>query len=178
MKFIKYFFPFILFLALMVLLLRGLSLHPSEVPSPFINKPAPSFQLPSLFDRNKMTSNQDFIGHVTLLNVWATWCVVCAEEHSVLSEIAKNSNVVLIGLNYKDSQAEAIKWLKKRGNPYHIIGVDQTGNSAIDWGVYGTPETFLIDKKGYIRYKQIGPISPQTWEQKLKPMVEKLQKEE
>lgn len=177
MKSFKFLLPLLIFLSLMILLWRGLSLHPSEVPSPLINKPAPLFELPTLFDKNKITSNQDFMGHITLLNIWATWCIVCAEEHDVLTQIAKNNNIVLIGLNYKDSQKDAIKWLEKRGNPYKMIGVDQTGSSAIDWGVYGTPETFLIDKKGYIRYKHIGPISPQAWEQTLKPLVEKLQKE-
>lgn len=169
--------PLALFLLIVFLLWRGLNLHPAQIPSPLINKPAPSFELPTLSDAKKTTTDKDFQGHVTLLNVWATWCYACATEHEFLKELAANENIVLYGLNYKDDLSAAKESLEKYGNPYRTVAVDQTGNVAIDFGVYGTPETFIIDKKGIIRYKQIGPIDAAVWEKNLKPIVKKLQDE-
>jgi cytochrome c biogenesis protein CcmG/thiol:disulfide interchange protein DsbE len=175
-KKMRFALPLILFLIIVTILARGLHLHPNQVPSPLINKPAPAFELPQLTAK-KITTNKDFIGHITLLNVWATWCYACAQEHAFLLELAKNEYLSLYGLNYKDDPVSAQKWLQEYGNPYRIVGVDKIGNVAIDLGVYGTPETFIIDKKGVIRYKQIGPITPEIWDQNLKPLVDKLRAE-
>ncbi|MEO8402044.1 MAG: DsbE family thiol:disulfide interchange protein [Gammaproteobacteria bacterium] len=174
-KELRFALPLLLFIAILLLLWRGLSLHPSQIPSPLINKPAPVFELPTLLDSNKMTSNKDFIGHVTLVNVWATWCVACAEEHEGLLQLAHDQHIFFYGLNYKDDSAAARAWLKKYGNPYQIVAVDKAGSAAIDWGVYGTPETFVLDKNGIIRYKHIGPIDREAWETKLKPLIDKLE---
>lgn len=177
LKTTRFTLPLIIFIAIFILLFRGLGLHPSEVPSPLINKAAPSFTLPTLFDSKKTTSNQDLLNHVTLLNVWATWCYACAEEHEALLDLAKNEHLILYGLDYKDDANAAKKWLKQNGNPYKLVAVDTSGSAAIDWGVYGTPETFIIDKKGIIRYKQIGPITAENWEHTLKPLIQTLQNE-
>lgn len=170
--------PFIIFTAIIFLLWRGLNLHPSQIPSPLINKPAPHFSLPNLFDNKKNITNKDLVGHVVFVNVWATWCVSCAEEHSALLQLAKDENVFFLGLNYKDDMNAAKKWLKQYGNPYQLVAVDLDGQAAIDWGVYGTPETFILDKKGIIRYKQIGPIDSESWFKTLKPLLVKLSNEE
>jgi cytochrome c biogenesis protein CcmG/thiol:disulfide interchange protein DsbE len=174
---IRFLLPLFFFISVGLLLWRGLSLHPNEIPSPLIDKPAPTFSLPTLLSNTQPTTEKDLIGHVTLLNVWATWCYACAEEHPYLMELAANHEIVLYGFNYKDDSGAAKNWLKEHGNPYQIIAVDLDGRAAIDWGVYGTPETFLIDKKGIIRYKQIGPITPNVWEKTLKPLVDKLRSE-
>jgi cytochrome c biogenesis protein CcmG/thiol:disulfide interchange protein DsbE len=169
--------PFILFLLIILLLWRGLALNPAQVPSPFINQPTPAFELPILLNNKQKTSKTHFLGHVTLLNVWATWCYACAEEHEMLMKISKDKNLNIIGLDYKDDTQTAKIWLKEHGNPYALIATDQSGQAAIDWGVYGTPETFIIDKKGIIRYKQIGTITEENWQQLLEPLIEKLQNE-
>lgn len=173
----RFIFLNFVFLLVIIFLWRGLSLHPSEVPSPLINKTIPAFELPTLHYPSKLISNKDFIGHITLLNVWATWCVACAEEHRFLLELAKNEYLTIYGLDYKDNALDALKWLKENGNPYKMVAFDKDGEVAIDWGVYGTPETFLVDKKGIIRYKQIGPITPEVWEQNLKPIVQQIRNE-
>ncbi len=169
--------PFIIFAFIFILLLRGLSLHPNVISSPLIGKPAPSFQLPSLSNAKKIVTNKDFLGHVTLFNVWATWCYACAEEHSFILQLAKNQQVNFYGLNYKDNRLAAKKWLQNNGNPYHVVAVDESGKTAIDWGVYGAPETFVLDKKGIIRYKQIGPIDAEVWGKNLGPLINKLNQE-
>ncbi len=171
------FLLFILFLLIMIVLWRGLGLHPSQVPSPLINKPAPTFRLPTLLGSPSYMIDKNFRGHVSLFNIWATWCVTCESEHDFLLILAKNKAVTLYGLNYKDDPVQAKNWLKKKGNPYKIIAVDLSGDTGINWGVYGTPETFIIDKKGIIRYKQIGAITPDVWENTLEPLVRKLQAE-
>ena len=177
MQVIKKALPFIIFSLIFVLLYRGLSSHPTYVPSPLINKPAPTFQLPDLFQPKKMITNKNLLGQVTLLNVWATWCIACAEEHDTLLALAHEEGVIFYGLNYKDDPAIAKKWLKNYGNPYQRVGEDITGDTAIDWGVYGSPETFILDKKGIIRYKHIGAITAENWKNDLKPIVEKLRAE-
>ena len=174
---LRYAIPFIIFAAILFLMWRGLQLHPNEIPSPLINKPAPKFSLPDLYDAKKSWSNQNLIGHVTLVNVWATWCEACAVEHNGLVQLARHESIFFFGLNYKDDPALAKKWLQQYGNPYQMVAVDSDGSTAIDWGVYGTPETFVIDKSGVIRYKQIGPIDADAWKNTLKPLIDKLQKE-
>lgn len=168
--------PLVLFLCVIIVLWRGLSLHPNQLPSPLIDKPAPVFQLPVL--SKGTVSNKIFLGKVSLLNVWATWCEACAEEHEFLLRLANDEHIVIYGLNYKDDPLAAKKWLTQYGNPYQTVAIDRDGTVAIDWGVYGTPETFVIDKKGVVRYKHIGVVTAEVWEQKLKPLMIKLEKEE
>lgn len=151
------FMPLIAFVALVALLAIGLTLNPRLVPSPLIGKPAPEFDLPLLLEDGSF-SNKDLIGHVTLFNVWASWCYACRQEHEVVKHLA-NKGVRIIGLNYKDEPANAKQWLARLGNPYQKVAADYDGRIAIDWGVYGAPETFLIDTQGIIRHKVIGPLS-------------------
>lgn len=176
MKLIKTTFPFIIFIGIAILLWRSLFLHPTLIPSPLINKPVPVFQLPALAD--DITTDADLIGHITLLNVWATWCYECQLEHEFLMELSKEPDLMLYGLNYKDDPETAKQWLKEKGNPFKIIAVDQKGQVAIDWGVYGTPETFLIDKEGVIRYKLIGRLTQENWQKELKPLIQNLRSEQ
>ena len=154
---LKRFMPLIIFAVLVVFLAIGLTLNPRLVPSPLIGKPAPEFDLPLLIGDGSF-SNKDLIGHVTLVNVWASWCFACRQEHETVKYLSQKG-VRIIGLNYKDEAEAAKNWLKKLGNPYQAIAADKDGRIAIDWGVYGAPETFLIDKEGIIRHKVIGPLS-------------------
>ena len=153
----KRFMPLIAFVALVVLLAIGLTLNPREVPSPLIGKPVPAFELPLLLAEGSF-SDKDLIGQVTLVNVWASWCFACRQEHEAIKRLGRNG-ARIIGLNYKDEPDDAKDWLIKLGNPYQEIAVDYDGRVAIDWGVYGAPETFLIDEKGIIRHKTIGALS-------------------
>lgn len=173
----RFILPLILFLSIVIFLWRGLSLHPSVVPSPLINKPAPDFKLPTLFDSTENTTNDDFIGRVSLVNVWATWCYACADEHALLLQLANSQDIMVYGLNYKDDAEAAKNWLREHGNPYQIVAFDEKGQTAIDWGVYGTPETFIIDKKGVIRYKHIGPITQEVWDKNLESLITQLRNE-
>ncbi|MCU0805663.1 MAG: DsbE family thiol:disulfide interchange protein [Burkholderiales bacterium] len=168
--------PLAIFVVLALFLLRGLGLNPREVPSPLIGKPAPQFQLKQLADPAVAFSGKDMAGKVWLLNVWASWCVACREEHPLLVEVARKNLVPIVGLNYKDEPADAKAWLKQFGDPYSLSVTDRDGRVGIDFGVYGVPETFLIDKAGVIRLKQIGPITPEAWEKKIMPMVRELEK--
>jgi cytochrome c biogenesis protein CcmG/thiol:disulfide interchange protein DsbE len=170
--------PLILFVVLVVVLGLGLALRPDphEVPSPLINKPAPAFQLPQLQDPSKTFSAQEMKGKVWLLNVWASWCISCREEHPFLVQLARNGAVPIYGLNWKDKPEDAQDWLQQLGNPYKISFSDFDGRVAIDYGVYGAPETYLIDKDGVIRYKQIGPVTPDVLKEKILPLVKELNK--
>ena len=165
------------FIVLVVFLGIGLTLDPKEIPSPFIDKPAPDFSLPSLHNAEKIIRPADYKGQVWLLNVWATWCVACRAEHQTLVNISQQKIVPIVGLNYKDESDLALRWLQQLGDPYADVAVDADGRVAIDYGVYGAPETFIIDKKGVIRYKHIGPINPQSWQQKILPLVQQLNAE-
>jgi len=153
---LRRFMPLIVFAALVIFLAIGLTLNPRIVPSPLIDKPAPEFELPLLSEDGKF-SNKDLIGHVTLVNVWASWCFACRQEHEAVKYLGRNG-VRIIGLNYKDEPDNAKAWLAKLGNPYEAVAADYDGRVGIDWGVYGAPETFLIDQNGIIRHKVIGPI--------------------
>lgn len=170
----RFLVPLALFVALIVLLGIGLKLDPREVPSPLIDKPAPAFQLPRLDAPEKSFSQKDMRGKVWLLNVWASWCVACRDEHPVLVEFARSNVVPIYGLNYKDQREDAQRWLARYGNPYELSISDQNGRIGIDYGVYGVPETFVIDKSGVIRYKQIGPITPEVLQSKILPLIRKL----
>ena len=171
----KRFLPIIIFLLLAVLLGIGLTLDPKKVPSPLIGKAAPAFELPRLKQPEEKLGTDSFRGKVTLLNVWATWCVSCRAEHEVLTAIAKTGKVDIYGLNYKDKREDAIKWLQVYGDPYVASAFDADGRVGIDWGVYGTPETFVIDKQGIIRHKVIGPVTVEIWQQELLPLINKLE---
>ncbi|MCC6869018.1 MAG: DsbE family thiol:disulfide interchange protein [Burkholderiales bacterium] len=168
--------PLVVFLALVVLLWVGLSRDPREVPSPLIGKPAPTFTLPLLHAEGKTLGTADMTGQVWLLNVWASWCVSCRIEHPLLVELAKANVVPVIGLNYKDKRADGLAWLAEHGDPYRHSVVDADGRVGIDWGVYGVPETFVVDKAGIIRYKQIGPVTKESLEKTILPLVRELRK--
>ena len=171
---LRRFMPLIIFTVLVIFLAVGLTLNPREVPSPLIGKPAPEFELPLLLKEGSF-SNKDLIGHVTLINVWASWCFACRQEHEVVKHLSRQG-VRIIGLNYKDEASDAKQWLAKLGNPYQAIAADRDGRIAIDWGVYGAPETFLIDRQGIIRHKVIGPLSDQVKFDALMAVMETLSK--
>lgn len=171
----RFIWPLIIFLALAAFLYKGLSLNPREVPSPFIDKPAPAFTLPQLREPGKNFSPADMKGKVWLFNLWASWCESCKEEHPVLVAIAGQHIVPIVGLDYKDQRADAEKWLEHGGNPYLLNAFDADGRIGIDYGVTGVPETFVIDKQGIIRDKIIGIITPENWQNRVLPLVQKLE---
>ena len=171
--------PLLVFIVLAVFLAIGLTRDPSEVPSPLIGKPAPQFQTARLAPEGSNApafASRDMLGQVWLLNVWASWCVACRIEHPLLMQYAKDNLVPLVGLDYKDKDAEGLRWLERYGNPYDHTIVDRDGRIGIEFGVYGVPETFIIDKAGVIRYKQIGPITEDAWNDKMLPLIRELKK--
>ena len=172
----RFLWPLGIFILLVGFLAMGLTLKPREVPSPLVGKPAPAFDLPVLQQPDKRFAPGEMRGKVWLLNVWASWCVSCREEHPVLVELAKRGVMPILGLNYKDKGDEATAWLKRFGDPYQLSVVDADGRIGIDYGVYGVPETYLIDAEGVIRYKQIGPLTMAIVEQKVLPLAKALQK--
>ena len=174
MKRFWFLIPLAAFLALAVMLAVGLKLDPREVPSPLIDKPAPKFALQRLDDAARTIRLDDMRGKVWMLNVWASWCVACREEHPLLVEFAKKRVVPLYGLNYKDQREDAKGWLARFGNPYDASLFDDEGRVGIDFGVYGVPETFVIDKQGVIRFKQIGPLTPEVLRDRVLPLVRSL----
>ncbi|HTS55284.1 MAG TPA: DsbE family thiol:disulfide interchange protein [Burkholderiales bacterium] len=175
MKSLRFIAPLLLFVVLLIFLWVGLSLNPREVPSPLIGKPAPSFRLARLDDPSQTIAENDLRGRVWLLNVWASWCVSCVQEHPVLVQLSKQGVVPIYGLNYKDERIAAQAWLAKNGNPYTLSMTDPDGKVGLDYGVYGVPETYVIDKAGVIRLKQIGPVTPQVLSERILPLVKRLQ---
>ncbi|NOZ54838.1 MAG: DsbE family thiol:disulfide interchange protein [Gammaproteobacteria bacterium] len=175
---VRFLAPLVIFIILAGFLYAGLSLKPREVPSPFINKSAPDFQLQKLDNMNELFSNKDLLGKVWLLNVWASWCVACRQEHPLLVSMARNGTVPIYGLNYKDAPNQARRWLEEHGDPYTLSVVDYQGKVGIDYGVYGVPETFIIDKQGVIRHKVIGPLTRSELRACVLPVVEELNKSE
>lgn len=173
----RFILPLIVFLVLAGFLYVGLGLNPREVPSPLIDKPAPVFSLPQLQEGAKPFAPADMKGKVWLFNLWASWCVSCRDEHPVLIALAQQNIVPIVGLDYKDKREDAMAWLNKGGNPYQTIAFDAEGRTGIDYGVTGVPETFVIDKRGVIRYKEIGPVTPQNLQEKILPLVAKLEQE-
>jgi cytochrome c biogenesis protein CcmG/thiol:disulfide interchange protein DsbE len=171
----RYLLPLVVFLIMVGFLFAGLGLNPRQVPSPLIDKPAPVFQLQQLHDPEKVLSSEDNIGKVWLLNVWASWCVACRDEHPLLVQLANAGIVPVYGLNYKDERSTALQWLKQFGDPYAVSVVDPEGRVGIDYGVYGVPETYIIDKQGIIRHKQIGPVTVKSMEETILPLVKELQ---
>ena len=174
---LKFIIPLLLFIVIAVFLALGLNLKPSEIPSPFINKPAPEFSAAKLDTPEQRLTPADLKGKVWLFNVWASWCVSCRAEHPILNQLAQQQAVVIVGLNYKDDPNEAQKWLDTLGNPYNVSIMDQDGRIGIDYGVYGVPESFIIDKKGLIRYKHTGPVSAEDVQKVFLPLIVKLQAE-
>jgi len=172
----RYVIPLAIFIVLVVFLALGLGRDPHEVPSPLINKPAPAFQLAQLQDPTKSFSAQEMRGKVWLLNVWASWCVSCREEHPFLIEYSRSGAVPIYGLNHKDKREDALSWLGDLGDPYVLSASDPDGRVSIDYGVYGAPETYLIDRDGIIRFKQIGPMTPDVWQKTILPLVKDLSK--
>ena len=168
--------PLLLFAVIGGFLAVGLRLDPREVPSPLIGKPAPRFSLPPVRGRTLGLATADLKGQVSLVNVFASWCVACRVEHPLLLQIQREGVVPIHGLNYKDQPADAARWLDDMGDPYTRTGAHIDGRVGNDWGVYGVPETFVIDREGTIRYKQIGPIMPAVWNQTLLPLIRQLQK--
>ena len=168
----KFIVPFILFLVLGAFLYVGLQRDPRYVPSPLIGKPAPEFMLPNLHDPAYPVDSKELHGRPWVLNVWGTWCGGCREEHDVLIAIARQSAVPLVGLNWKDDNAAARRWLRELGNPYAVVAEDREGRVAIDWGVYGAPETFLIGADGTVLYKHIAPMTMETWNKEFLPRIE------
>ncbi len=171
----RYLLPLALFLVLAGFLAVGLKLDPREVPSPLIGKPAPAFQVATLARPEATIGRQDLLGKVWILNVWASWCAACREEHPVLVAYARRGGgAPIYGLNYKDQRDDALAWLGQLGNPYVASLHDLDGRIGIDFGVYGVPETFVIDRAGVIRFKHIGPVTPQVLRDKIEPLLRQL----
>jgi cytochrome c biogenesis protein CcmG/thiol:disulfide interchange protein DsbE len=168
--------PLALFVALAGLLAVGLRRDPGEIPSPLIDKPAPAFQLRTLDPGTGpgQFAPSDLRGKVWLLNVWASWCTACREEHPALLDFARRNSVPIVGLDYKDSAGDASKWLARLGNPYRVVPVDRDGRVGIDYGVYGVPETFVVDQRGVIVHKHIGPLTPEVLAQEIDPLLRRL----
>jgi cytochrome c biogenesis protein CcmG/thiol:disulfide interchange protein DsbE len=166
--------PLVLFIGLVAFLLVGLQRDPHEVPSPLINKPAPDFKLSQLREPNKTFSPQEMRGKVWVLNFWGTWCVACREEHPLLLEYSKTAAVPIYGVDYKDDRDAALQMLDQEGDPYALTASDPDGRVSIDYGVYGAPESYLIDRDGVIRFKQIGPITREVWQKEILPRAKQL----
>ncbi|MEI8157501.1 MAG: DsbE family thiol:disulfide interchange protein [Burkholderiales bacterium] len=172
----KFLIPLALFGVLVVFLAAGLRLDPHEVPSPLVNKPAPAFKVPQLEQPGLQFAAEDLKGKVWLFNVWASWCVACRQEHPVLMQFARQQMIPIIGLDYKDQRKDAMGVIQRSGNPYDVIAFDSDGRVGIDYGVYGVPESYLIDKAGVIRYKHIGPITAEALEKTIIPLINELKK--
>jgi cytochrome c biogenesis protein CcmG/thiol:disulfide interchange protein DsbE len=168
--------PLLLFIALAVFLALGLKLDPREVPSPLIGKPAPDFKAETLADPTHVIQRDDLRGKVWILNVWASWCGACRDEHPLLVEFARGRGLTLIGLNYKDERSAGAAWLARFGNPYTDSLFDPQGRIGLDYGVYGVPETFVIDRQGVVRYKHIGALTPEALKTKVEPLLAQLSK--
>ena len=162
------------FLILLLVLWRGLNYNPSNLPSALINKPAPKFTLTILQSPNQVFNQNDLTGHISLVNVWASWCGACRYEHPILMDLNSSQQVVIYGIDYKDDRAKANAWIKQYGDPYRKVGFDPSGITSINWGVYGTPETFLLDAKGIIRYRHVGPLTHLVWQQEFVPQIKRL----
>ncbi len=170
----RFILPFAVFMIAAIFLFIGLGLKPREVPSPLVGRPAPAFVLPQLHEPARQFSPQDMKGKVWLFNVWASWCTACENEHPVFMELSRQNLVPIYGMDYKDKREDALAWLKDMGNPYETSLSDLEGRLGIELGVYGVPETFVIDKEGVIRHKHIGPITPEALSQKILPLVRQL----
>tara|TARA_B100001059_G_C17704679_1_gene512084 strand:+ start:73 stop:597 length:525 start_codon:yes stop_codon:yes gene_type:complete len=170
----KFLLPLFAVVAMIPILIIGLNNDPSKLPSQFIGKPAPKFNLPMLSDRSRSISNIDLKGEISLLNIWATWCAGCRVEHSFLMELSKNKIIPIFAINWRDNHSEALRFLEELGDPYIASGFDEDGRAGIDWGVYGAPETFLINEDGIVIYRYTGPLNRESWEKEFAPLIAKL----
>lgn len=175
MKALRFAVPVAIFAAIAWFLLKGLDRDPRAIPSPLIDKPAPVFSLPVTHDLSRSWSPEAMRGQVWLLNVWGSWCAACQVEHPLFNDLAKAGTLPIVGLAWKDTPENSIAWLRKLGNPYAVVVSDLKGGVAIDYGVYGAPETFLIDKQGVIRFKHVGPLTRELLQTKLLPLVRQMQ---
>lgn len=171
----RFILPLVIFLILSVFLYKGLGRDTREVPSPLVGKPAPAFSLPLLYEPAKQFSPKEMLGRVWLLNVWASWCEACKDEHPVLMQFASEKVVPVVGVDYKDKADDGIATLKKAGDPYSLVISDADGKVGFDYGVYGVPETYVIDKAGIIRFKLIGAVTAQNLREVLLPLISELQ---
>jgi cytochrome c biogenesis protein CcmG/thiol:disulfide interchange protein DsbE len=167
----RLFVPLLLFVVLAAMLGVGMTLKPREVPSPFIGKPAPAFTLAQLHEPARSLGVADMKGQVWMLNVWASWCAPCRDEHPLLVTMAREQPVPIVGMNYKDDPRNAQEWLLRLGDPYKVSIVDRDGSAGIDYGVYGVPETFVIDQAGIVRFKHVGPLTRDVWTHKVQPLL-------
>ncbi|AWU94891.1 DsbE family thiol:disulfide interchange protein [Azospirillum ramasamyi] len=176
MRRLLYLLPFLLFIGVGIAFYLGFQRDPRDIPSALIDKPAPTFDLPAIAGGPATggLSSSKLTGDVTLVNVFASWCIPCKAEHPVITRLAREQGVTVYGINYKDKPEDALTWLARYGNPYAAIGADPDGRVSIDWGVYGVPESYLIDRQGRIRFKHVGPLTPQVVEEQLLPMVKHL----
>lgn len=167
----RYLIPVVAVLLFIPFLIIGLTKDPSELPSPFIGKPAPEFDLPALLHDAERVNNARFGGEMVLVNIWATWCVGCRQEHAFLNQLAQQNFIPIFGINWRDNRREAISWLQDLGNPYVASGFDGDGRVGIDWGAYGAPETFLIGADGTVLYKHLGPLDQRLWQERFMPII-------
>lgn len=171
--------PLVLFAALAALLGVGVVMNAgktqTEIQSPLIGRPAPDFALPDFRDPDTTVTRADLLGRPYLLNIWASWCASCRIEHPVIAELARSGRVMVVGYNYKDDPADAARWLTQFGDPFHRIIADVEGRAAIDWGIYGAPETFLVDATGIVRWKHVGPVTPEVVQRELLPQLSALE---
>ena len=177
MKRLILFAPLALFIVLGAYFAVGLNHDPSRIPSVLIDRPLPPIDLPPIDGFEKGFSSSDIEGEVAIISIFGSWCASCVIEHPMLMEIAASGNVALVGIDWKDPKGAGAQWLNKYGNPYDFVGDDASGGTAIDLGVTGAPESFIVDAGGRIRYKQVGPITPQIWRNELKPLIERLKEE-
>ena len=168
----RYLVPLIVFAVLIPVFIIGLTRDPRELPSPLLEQPAPQFSLPSLKDPGRQVGSADFEDRMTLVNVWATWCPGCRQEHGFLMELAESDVIPILGLNWRDNRPEALRWLDALGDPYVASAYDEDGRVGIDWGVYGAPETFLVDANGTVIHKHIAPLTREIWEDEFVPLIE------
>lgn len=173
-RFLLLLIPLLLFISLLIFLGAGLKRDPRLIPSPLIGKPVPVFTLRQLAEPDKIITHEALIGRVNLLNVWASWCVGCRAEHPFLMQLAASKVIPIVGFNYKDTRDNALRYLERHGNPYIVNAHDLSGRAGMDLGVYGAPETFLVDQNGKIIYKQVGPITTEIWEETFLPLIEQL----
>ncbi len=171
----KFLVPLLAFLLLVGLFVIGLTKDPSRIPSPLVGNPAPEYALPSLRDPDALVGSADFAGQIALVNIWATWCPGCRQEHGFLMELAAEKIVPIYGLNWRDNRPDALQWLQALGNPYVNSAFDVDGRVGIDWGAYGAPETFLVDSNGMVVHKHIAPLTREIWEQEFMPLIAELE---
>lgn len=167
----KFLLPLIVFLLLIAVFVVGLTKDPSRIPSPLVDNPAPEFTLPALQDPNQMVGSASYANEMVLVNIWATWCPGCRQEHDFLMELADENIVPIFGLNWRDNRPDALQWLKVLGDPYFVSAFDVDGRVGIDWGAYGAPETFLVDRNGIVVHKHIAPLTREIWERDFMPLI-------